>query len=366
MSRLLCALAPLMLAAAPAAAQDGHAGHGQHETPHADPHAGHATAATDQPDPHAGHGQVQSSPADPHAAHRAQESLRPDSHAGHDMSASGGSDPHAGHRMGGPTPPDVETSADNPGRPPEAPPPAAALSGPAHAADAIFGAEVMAAAREQLRQESGAMRTSAVILERLEAGWGDGDETFLWDAQGWVGGDINRFWWKSEGEGDFGDGLEEVEVQALYSRAILPFWDVQVGVRQDFHDGGDDATHLVAGIQGLAPYWWEVDAAAFLSTDGDLTARVEAEWDLRLTQRLIAQPRVELEASASDAPDRGLAAGLSSLTTGVRLRYEFRREFAPYVGVEWATALGDTADHIRAAGGSTDDTRIIFGLRAWY
>lgn len=352
MSRLLVALAPLVLAASPVVAQEAHAASGQHQTPPSDPHAGHTPSASQQPDPHAGHEEPQTPPADPHA--------------GHGMSAPSADDPHAGHDMGRPTPPDVETSSDNPGRPPEAPPPAAALSGPAHAADAIFGAEVMAVAREQLRQESGAMRTAAIVLERLEAGWGDGDETFLWDAQGWVGGDINRFWWKSEGEGDFGDGLEEAEVQALYSRAILPFWDVQVGVRHDFHDGGDDATHLVAGIQGLAPYWWEVDAAAFLSTDGDLTARVEAEWDLRLTQRLIAQPRFELEASASDAPDRGLQPGLSSLTTGVRLRYELRREFAPYVGVEWTTALGDTADLIQAAGGSTDDTRIIFGLRAWY
>ena len=268
--------------------------------------------------------------------------------------------------MTGATPPDVATSADDPGRPAEAPPPAEALSGPAHAADAVFGSEVMADAREQLRQESGAMRTTAVILERLEAGFGDGEETFLWDAQGWIGGDINRFWWKSEGEGDFGDGLEEAEVQALYSRAVLPFWDVQVGVRQDFRDDGDDTTYLVAGIQGLAPYWWEIDAAAFLSTDGDLTARLEAEWDLRLTQRLIAQPRFELDASASDAAERGLASGLTSIEAGVRLRYEFRREFAPYLGIEWHRSLGGTADLIQASGGSTDHTLIIIGLRAWY
>lgn len=338
MKRLLVALTPLILAASRVAAQGGHAGHGQPATP----------------------------PPDPHAAHRAAAPQQPDPHAGHDMGSPPADDPHAGHDMSGATPPDVETSADNPGRPAEAPPPAEALGGPAHAADTIFGAEVMAGAREQLRQESGAMRTTAVILERLEAGWGDGEETFLWDAQGWIGGDINRFWWKSEGEGDFGQGLEEAEVQALYSRAILPFWDVQVGVRQDFRDEGDDATYLVAGIQGLAPYWWEIDAAAFLSTDGDLTARVEAEWDLRLTQRLIAQPRFELEASATDAPERGLASGLSAIEAGVRIRYELRREFAPYIGVEWHSALGDTADLVRAAGGSADDTRIIIGLRAWY
>ena len=263
-------------------------------------------------------------------------------------------------------PPDVPTSADNPGRPPEDPLPAAALGGPRHAADLVFGAEAMAAARRTLVRENGDVRATAVIIDRLEAGFGDEDETWLWDVQGWSGGDINRFWWKSEGEGDFNGGLEEAELQALYSRAVSPFWDVQAGVRQDFRPDGEDTTHLVLGVQGLAPYWWDVDAAAFLSTEGDLTARVEAEYDQRITQRLILQPRLEIDLSASDIPELEIGSGLSSVEAGLRLRYEFRKEVAPYVGVEWSRAFGDTADHIEARGGEVDDTRVVVGLKAWF
>ncbi|KAK0350833.1 hypothetical protein LTR94_027406 [Friedmanniomyces endolithicus] len=224
----------------------------------------------------------------------------------------------------------------------------------------------MAASRRTLIYENGDVRTTAVIIDRLEAGLGDGEESYLWDVQGWSGGDINRFWWKSEGEGDFGGSLEEAELQALYSRAIAPFWDVQAGVRQDFRPDGEDTTHVVLGLQGLAPHWWEIDAAAFLSTEGDLTARVEAEYDQRITQRLILQPRLEIDASASDIPELEIGSGLSSIEAGLRLRYEFRKEFAPYVGVEWSRAFGETADYIEARGGETDDTRVVVGLKAWF
>ncbi len=383
MNRLAVAVAPLILAASAfnAQAQDPHAGHVMPATPAPprpspdpvirpqtparpatqDPHAGHVMPPAQTPaaaDPHAGH-QMLAQPVtvDPHAGHdmsTMEPTAQPDPHAGHDMSTMS---------MG---PPDIPTSADNPGRPPEDPLPAAALGGPTHAADLVFGAEAMAAARQILIAENGAVRTTAVIVDRLEAGFGDDGETWLWDVQGWSGGDINRFWWKSEGEGDFGGELEEAEVQALYSRAVTPFWDVQAGVRQDFRPDGEDTTHLVLGLQGLAPHWWEVDAAAFLSTDGDLTARVEAEYDQRITQRLILQPRFEIDASASDIPELEIGSGLSSVEAGLRLRYEFRKEFAPYVGVEWTRALGDTADYIEARGGDPEDTRFVVGLKAWF
>ncbi|HWQ85730.1 copper resistance protein B [Brevundimonas sp.] len=368
MNRLAVGLAPLILlvGASGARAQDPHAGHRapaapsrtQPAPPTPDPHAGHQTPArpTAQP-PHAGHvtPPVQTPPADPHAGHRTPpQPQAADPHAGHDISTMS---------MG---PPDVSTSADDPGRPPEAPVPAIALSGPVHAADLIFGAEAMTASRRILVAENGDVRTTAVIIDRLEAGFGDGEETWLWDARGWRGGDINRFWWKTEGEGDFGGDLEEAELQALYSRAITPFWDVQAGVRQDFRPDGEDTTHLVLGVQGLAPHWWEIDAAAFLSTEGDLTARVEAEYDQRITQRLILQPRLEVSASASDIPELEVGPGLSSVEAGLRLRYEFHREFAPYVGVEWSRSFGDTADYIEARGGEAEDTRFVVGLKAWF
>jgi len=341
MRRLVLIAAPLVLIAAPAFAQDGQ---------------------TD----HAGHGAAQPvQPADPHAGHRMTPPAVEDPHAGHDMGSTPAADPHAGHVMSGPVPPENPTSADDVGRAGQTPPPPAAFSGPAHAADAIFGTEAMAAARAQVLSETGAMRTTAFILERLEAGFGDDDTPLVWDAQGWIGGDINRFAWKTEGEGVSGDGVDDIEIQALYSRAVRPFWDAQIGVRHDFADG-DDATHLVAGVQGVAPGWWEVDAALFLSSDGDLTARVEAEYDLRLTQRLILQPRVELDLSAADEPARGLASGFTGAEAGLRLRYEIRREFAPYVGVEWHSALGGAADLARAAGHPVEETRFLIGLRAWY
>ncbi|WP_244878364.1 copper resistance protein B [Brevundimonas vesicularis] len=392
--------------------------------PDADPHAGHdmstmnmGTPAPAQPaaDPHAGHdmsgmtaGQTPATPAtpaagpdmstmnmgtpapaqpaaDPHAGHdmsgmtAGQTSATPaTSAAGHDMSTmnmgqmptQSSSDPHAGHDMAGmgamAMPPDVPTSANNPGRPPQDPIPVAALGWPAHAADLLFDPSEMMASRAQLLVENGDIRTTAVIIDQLEAGSSDGEESYSWDAQGWTGGDINRFWWKSEGEGEFGGGLEEAELQALYSRAIRPFFDVQAGVRQTYRPEGADRTDLVVGIQGLAPYWFEVDAAAFLSTKGELTARAEAEYDQRITNRWILQPSVEVAFSASDVPELAMGTGLTSVQLGARLRYEIRREFAPYVGIEWSKSFGGTADYLEASGRGSEDTRIVVGLRAWF
>lgn len=284
------------------------------------------------------------------------------------MPAEPAQDPHAGHDMSGMAmgPPDIPTSADDPGRPPETPPPAGAFSGPAHAADLYFDGAAMTASREQLRVENGEVRASSVIIDRLEAGFGDGDDTYLWDIQGWTGGDINRFWFKSEGEGAFGDRPEDAEIQALYSRAIRPFWDLQAGVRQDFRPDGGDRTHLVLGIQGLAPYWFETDAALFLSTEGELTAQLEAEYDQRITQRWILQPRAEIALSAEDIPELAIGSGVTSIQAGLRLRYEIRKEFAPYVGVEWSRSFGSTRDFMEARGEEAEATRFVVGLRAWF
>ncbi len=334
----------------------------------AGPHAGHdmsgmtmgQTPATAPADPHAGHDMTPMGPSSP----------APAMPAGHDMSTMGQSqtpaDPHAGHDMAGMAmPPDIQTSANNPGRPPEAPPPASAFGGPTHAADLMFDPAEMAAAREQLRVENGDIRTTAVIIDRLEASSSDGEQGYTWDAQGWIGGDINRFWWKSEGEGAFGDGVEDAEFQALYSRAVRPFWDVQAGLRQTYRPEGD-RTDLVVGIQGLAPYWFEVDAAAFLSNKGELTARAEVEYDQRITNRWILQPRAEINLSAEDIPELAIGSGLTSLQLGARLRYDIRKEFAPYVGVEWSRSFGRTADFLKADGRSAEDTRLVVGIRAWF
>ncbi|MET4685074.1 copper resistance protein B [Brevundimonas faecalis] len=402
----------MQMTPAQAPAADPHAGHDMGVAPVAvaDPHAGHDMSAmqmapTQMPaaDPHAGHNMAPAaapqttdktctcpkcaegatthdcvmpgaSPVDPHAGHdMSSMSAAPvvDLHAGHNMGVApvAAADPHAGHNMsamaGGA--PNIPTSVDAVGgRMVETPPPAAARAAPAHAADLLFDPAVMAASRKQLLAENGDVRITAVLIDSIEASFGDGEKGYGWNAQGYTGGDINRFWWKTEGEGALDGKLHDAEVQALYSRAVAPFWDVQAGVRQDFRPDGDDTTHLTVGVQGVAPYWFEMSAAAFLSTEGDLTARVEAEYDQRLTQKWILQPAIEIALSASDIPELEIGSGLTSVTAGLRLRYEIRKEFAPYVGVEWSRSFGDTADYAKARGDDVDATRFVVGIKAWF
>ncbi len=246
---------------------------------------------------------------------------------------------------------------------------AAAQEGPEDppwsAADDVYGADAMADARGRFQEENGETSFGLLMFDRLE--WVDAGDDGLgaWDFQAYYGGDVNKVWVKSEGEYDFAeDAFEEPEVQLLYSRAISPYFDLQAGVRQRFEPS--DETYAVLGMQGLAPYWFEVDGAFFLSLEGDVTARVEAEYELRLTQRLILQPRFEIEAAAQDIDEQGLRAGFTEGSVGARLRYEIKRELAPYIGIEWASALGDTSDIVEAAGGEADDTRLVLGIRSWY
>jgi len=201
-----------------------------------------------------------------------------------------------------------------------------------------------------------------IQADRLE--YAESDSEIVWDLQGWVGDDYRKLWVKSEGE--YADGaIGENEIQVLYSRAWTPFFDWQAGIRHDT-DPDPSRTSFVLGLQGLAPQWFEIDAAMFLSEDGDLSARLEAEYDLLLTQRLVFQPRFEVEAAASSVPDLGIGSGLGSTELGVRVRYEFSRKFAPYLGVNWTRLHGNTADLAAAAGESDSDTSAIIGIRLWY
>lgn len=246
----------------------------------------------------------------------------------------------------------------------EADVPPRALEGPLHAADAVWGEEAMAAARAQNARMHGSMQTGMVMVERLEARLGEGHDGWLWDAQAWYGGDIDKVWFKTEGEGELSGPVEDAEVQLLWSHAIGPFWDLQAGARLDLEP--EARSHLVLGVQGLAPYMLHVDAAAFVSDRGDLTGRVEAEYDQKLTQRLILQPRIEVELAAQDIPERGIGAGLTKIEPGLRLRYEIKREFAPYIGVEYEAKLGQTADLARVAGEDPDAFKLLIGVRAWF
>lgn len=261
-------------------------------------------------------------------------------------------DPHAGHKV---------TATD----PPVGPPPAAALSGPEHAADAIFGAAPMAESRDVMRREHGDLPAYKVFFDRIETRIRDGGDAYLVEGEAWYGGDINKVWVKTELEGEWGEGLEGAEVQGLWSRAIDPWFDLQAGIRYDARRGSDRA-HLVLGIQGLAPYWWEVDGAVFLSNKGEVTGRAEAEYDLRITQKLILQPRAEVDLSLQDIPELQIGAGLTSAAVGARLRYQVTPLFAPYVGVEYERAFGDTRRFLRRDGEDSGGFNLLAGLRIWF
>lgn len=333
---------------APARAQDhgGHAAHGA-------PKPASPAAAAPASDPHAGHAMPPPQPVQPPP--------QSDPHAGHTMPAAKAPVSANADAMTGMD--DGEAAAPSPGPEMETPPPPETGSGPPRAADAIWGADAMRPSRRALQQMHGDYPLLWLQADRFETQIGDGADGYLWDVQGYYGGPTNRFWFKSEGEGGFGKQIDDAEFQALYARAIAPFFDVQAGLRHDV--AGPDTTYAVLGIQGLAPYMFELDAALFLSHRGDLTARVEAELDQRITQRLIVQPRAELNLSAQDVPQLGIGAGLDSIEIGVRLRYEIVREFAPYVGVEQQWRTGRGAGYARAAGDGPSATKFIIGVRLW-
>ncbi len=234
------------------------------------------------------------------------------------------------------------------------------------AADEYYDPAEMEAARRALKEGAGGQINYFLQGERLEFQSNEGEPLVLWDAQGWVGGDINKFWVKTEGEYEFDAGVfEEAEVQALFSRAVTPFFDLQAGVRHDI-EPDPSRTFAVIGLQGLAPYLFEIDAALFISGRGDASARLEVEYELLLTQRLIFQPRTELNFAVQDVPALGIGSGLSTAEVGARLRYEVRREIAPYIGVSWQRSVGDTADFARVAGDDVGSVSFVAGIRTWY
>jgi copper resistance protein B len=205
-----------------------------------------------------------------------------------------------------------------------------------------------------------------VMLDRLEACSTDAGHATYWEGQAWVGSDLNKLWLKTEGNVVKGS-LEEADVEAFYSRAVAPFWDFQAGLRHDFKGATATTRDWAAiGFKGLAPYRFEVDATAYVGNGGRTAARLKAEYDLLITQRLILMPELELSAFGKDDPRRSVGAGLSSLDLGLRLRYEIRRELAPYVGVVWTRKFGGTAEYARADGEAVRDTQWLLGLRAWW
>ena len=202
------------------------------------------------------------------------------------------------------------------------------------------------------------------LLDRLEYRAYKGANSRFWDAQAWYGGDYNKLWLKSEGQDTVGGRTEEADLQILYARRIAPFWHLQSGLRREVRPG-PTKDYGVLALQGIAPYWFTVETSAFFR-GGTVSGRLEAEYDQLLTQRLILQPRIDSNFSTNADPARGVGRGINDVEFSLRLRYEIKREFAPYVGITWSHKLGDTADIARGRGEDVRSTAVIFGLRIWY
>lgn len=207
-----------------------------------------------------------------------------------------------------------------------------------------------------------------VAFDELEYVPGTDERPVEYDGEMWIGGDYDRLWLKAQGEQSTLEGAGEIEAQALYSRAVTTFWNAQAGLRVDHHYGGEGgATRglIAIGIEGLAPFWFEVESFVFVSREGDVSARLEASYDLLFTQRLVLEPEVELDLAVQDVPEFGVASGLDALELGARLRYEFVRELAPYVGISWTRSRYPDGPG-GAPGATVSDASLVAGLRWWY
>jgi len=204
----------------------------------------------------------------------------------------------------------------------------------------------------------------SLLVDKLEAVQSRSETSAAYEFTARYGRDFNRLVLKAEGHADEGR-LEEARTELLWGHAIAAFWDTQLGVRMD-HGPGPDRAWLAFGVQGLAPYWFEMDITGYVGDDGRTALRLELEYELLFTQRLVLQPRFEANLYGKRDDERGLGSGLSDISAGLRLRYEFRREFAPYIGIERAMTYGGTADRVLAEGEHRGETRWVAGLRFWF
>lgn len=203
------------------------------------------------------------------------------------------------------------------------------------------------------------------ILDQVEGRIGGGQNAFRWEGQGWIGGDYDKLWLKSEGFALGRGGVEDGRNELLYDRAVSTYLDLQAGVRTDW-DSGTGRTWGAFGVQGLAPLFFDYEATGYLSDSGHAALRLAASYDLLLTQRLILQPEVELNFYSKADPGRKIGTGLSDIDTGLRLRYEITRKFAPYIGVAYAGKFGQTANIAHKDGESASAVQFVFGIRSWF
>jgi copper resistance protein B len=207
---------------------------------------------------------------------------------------------------------------------------------------------------------------SFVLVDQLEYGFPKDTNGLRFNGLSWIGGDYNRLWINTEGTKASKGPLEDTDVQLLYGRLIAPFWDLQGGVRY-FRPRANAPSRgsAVFGITGLAPYRFEVQGASFISNKGEVSGRVELEYELYMSQRLVAQPRFETNVAVQRVPELGIGRGINDAELGLRLRYEFKREFAPYVGVSWTNRFFETADFARARGDNVRSLGLVVGIRMW-
>lgn len=203
-----------------------------------------------------------------------------------------------------------------------------------------------------------------LLVNRLEAFHGREANGQSWEAQGWYGNDTDKLWLRTEGERS-GGKLEHGDAEVFWNRAIATFWSSQLGVRQEFGEG-PKRSWAAFGVQGLAPYWFELEATAYVGSGGRTAARLRAEYELLFTQRLILQPELEVNLYGKADRARGIGSGVSDAALGLRLRYEIRREFAPYIGVVWVRRFGATADFARADRQAVFDRQWVAGVRIWF
>jgi copper resistance protein B len=246
-----------------------------------------------------------------------------------------------------------------------------------HAADAFYDPVVMASARKALYAEN-AMRAGALVLNLAEARF-DAGTTWRLQGRGWTGGDVHRALLRVEGVLDQEGRVDHTRIEALYSRAVAPYWNLVAGVRADPASSAPSMasqslpsspqsparTFLAFGIEGLAPYRIEIEATGYLSNHGEAEARIEAHTQLLLTRRLVLEPRATLDLSFSDVPERRLGSGIPNLELGLRLKWAQWRRFMPYLGAEWQGSFGNTARDIRVTGENPRALRFIAGFSAW-
>ncbi len=236
-------------------------------------------------------------------------------------------------------------------------------SAPPHARSPDYSDGLTYGATEHLNMHGGAP-SGMLLIDQLEAFDGKSGNGQAWEAQGWYGNDVNKFWVRTEGDRRRGK-VENGDVEVFWNRNVATFWSTQLGVRHELGDG--PARNWAAfGIQGLAPYWFELEATGYVGPSGRTAARLRAQYELLFTQRLILQPEFEVNLYGKSDPARRIGRGVSDAQLGLRLRYEIRRQFAPYVGVVWTRRFGDTADFARADHQVIFDRQWVAGVRIWF